>query len=138
MSHNRGRPDPSSPTKYSQTQSLSHHLPTLNTSDSIAPRLRHLSHLTKAFHNELKECAEDAEEAGLREQVQEMDEAWKNSWQEMEAMEERRRLFEEAATDMERALRRIQEVQTVPVNKVNWARNQHYVAFRQDIWVTHP
>ena len=138
MNRNQGRSDAfrsSSPIKYPQTPSLSHHLPSHYTSDPITPRLRLLSRLTKTLQNELKECAEDAEEAGLKEHVQEMEEAWKESWQEMEAMDGRRGLFEEATTDVEGTLQRIQRVQVVPVGEANWARNQQYVTFRQDIWV---
>ena len=105
-------------------------------SDPILPRLRLLTRLSKTLLSELKECAEDAEEAGLNEQVQRMDQAWKENWQEMEAMEKRRRLFEEATTDVEGTLQQIQSVQTASIDKENWARNQQYVSFRQDIWVS--
>lgn len=138
MSRNQGRSDPlrsSSPTKHPQAPSLSHHLPSHYASDPITPRLRLLSRLTKTLQSELRECAEDAEEAGLGEHVQEMDEAWKESWQEIEAMEERKELFEGATTDVEGTLQRMQVVQAIPVGKANWARNQQYVTFRQDIWV---
>lgn len=138
MSRNQGRSDPmrsSSPTRHTQVPSHSHHLSSHFPSDPITPRLRLLSRLTKTLQSELRECAEDAEEGGLGEHVLGMDEAWKESWQEMAAMEERKKLFEEATTDVEGTLQRIQQVQVVPVGKTNWARNQQYVTFRQDIWV---
>lgn len=64
-----------------------------------------------------------------------MDEAWRESWQEMEAMERRKGLFEAATTDVEGTLQQIRGIQAISIDSVDWARNQEYVSFRQDIWV---